>query len=83
MSVRISIITITFNSEKTLEQTIKSIVGQGYENLEYIIIDGGSKDGTLDIINKYRDNISFIINGYYNNTLGSNEELIIFCEILL
>ena len=61
MSIKISIITITYNSEKTLEQTIKSVVGQGYENLEYIIIDGGSKDETLDIVNRYRDKIAVVV----------------------
>jgi len=61
MSINISIITITYNSEKTLEQTIKSIVGQGYNNLEYIIIDGGSKDGTLDIVNRYKDKIAVVV----------------------
>ena len=47
---KVSVITITFNSENTLERAIKTIIDQRYENLEYIIVDGGSKDGTLDII---------------------------------
>ena len=58
---RISIITVTFNAEKVLEETIKSILAQTYKNIEYIVIDGGSKDGTLDIVNKYRDKISYFI----------------------
>ena len=61
MSARVSVITVTFNSEKTLEQTIKSVIEQGYDNLEYIIIDGGSKDGTLDIVNRYRNKINVVI----------------------
>ena len=61
MGVKISIITITFNSEKTLEQTIQSVVNQGYDNLEYIIIDGGSKDNTLEIVEKFRDNIAIVV----------------------
>ncbi len=52
---KISIITITYNSEKTLERTIRSVAEQDYENLEYIIVDGGSTDGTLDIIRKHQD----------------------------
>lgn len=61
MKPKISIITITYNSEKTLESTIQSVINQGYENLEYLIIDGGSKDHTLDIVNKYRNHISYFV----------------------
>lgn len=50
---KITIITVTCNSEKFLERAIRSIADQEYPNLEYIIVDGGSKDGTLDIIKKY------------------------------
>ena len=55
----ISVITVCLNSEKYLEETIKSVVGQTYQNIEYIIIDGGSTDGTLDIIKKYRNRIAY------------------------
>ena len=57
----ISIVTISFNSEQYLEQTIQSVMNQTYQNIEYIIIDGASKDGTLDIIKKHEDNISYWI----------------------
>ena len=53
----ITIITVVFNSEKYLEDAIKSVINQTYPNVEYIIIDGGSTDGTLDIIRKYEDKI--------------------------
>lgn len=56
-----SIITVCRNSEKTIEQTIKSVLGQTFKNLEYIIIDGASDDNTLSIINKYRDQIDVVI----------------------
>jgi len=48
-----SIITISFNSEKTIERTIQSVLAQTYKDYEYIIVDGASKDGTLDIIKKF------------------------------
>ncbi len=59
MEPKISVITISYNSSKTIEQTIKSVLEQNYSNLEYIIIDGGSKDGTVDIIKKYQDKITY------------------------
>jgi glycosyltransferase involved in cell wall biosynthesis len=50
----ISIITVAFNSEKTIERTIKSVLNQTYKNFEYIIIDGGSTDKTNEIIQRYK-----------------------------
>lgn len=58
---KISIITITYNSEKHLEEAILSVINQPYENKEYIVIDGGSTDCTLDIVNKYRDRIAYFV----------------------
>lgn len=54
----ISILTVVYNGAKTLEQTIQSVTNQTYSNVEYIIIDGGSTDGTLDLIKKHKKNIS-------------------------
>ena len=61
MQPKLSIITITYNSAKTVEETIQSVISQEYPNLEYLIIDGASKDSTLDIVNKYREKIDIVI----------------------
>lgn len=53
-NVKVSIITPCLNSEKTIRQTIESVLNQTYQNIEYILIDGGSKDATIDIIRKYQ-----------------------------
>ena len=57
---KISVITVVLNNKSTIEETIKSVLNQKYPNLEYIIIDGGSTDGTLDIINKYNEQIDYL-----------------------
>jgi glycosyltransferase len=59
--MKVSIITISYNSAETIEDTIKSVVSQDYPNIEYIIIDGASKDETLSIVDKYKDKISQVI----------------------
>lgn len=51
--MKISIVTVCYNAEQVIEETIKSVLKQTYQNIEYIIVDGASKDGTLDIIRKY------------------------------
>jgi len=55
----ITIITSVLNGEKYLEETILSVINQRYKNIEYIIVDGGSTDGTIDIIKKYENSIDF------------------------
>jgi glycosyltransferase involved in cell wall biosynthesis len=55
----ISIITVVYNGAASIEDTIVSVIRQTYENVEYIIIDGLSTDGTIDIIKKYEDTIDF------------------------
>ncbi|MDE0186952.1 MAG: glycosyltransferase family 2 protein [Candidatus Poribacteria bacterium] len=55
----VSVITICLNAEKTLEQTIQSVINQTYNPIEFLIIDGGSTDSTLDIIRKYDNQIDY------------------------
>ncbi len=57
----ISIITVVYNSKKTIEQTIRSVLNQSYSKIEYIIIDGESNDGTMQIVSKYKDKIAHVI----------------------
>jgi glycosyltransferase involved in cell wall biosynthesis len=56
-----SIITVVLNNNKHIEKTIKSVLSQNNNNFEYIIVDGGSTDGTLQIIDKYKKKITKII----------------------
>lgn len=67
---KISIVTVCYNAVETIEETILSVLNQTYKEIEYIIIDGGSKDGTTDIIKNYENKISFWIsesdNGIYD-----------------
>ena len=68
--MRYSIITINFNDKEGLSRTIKSVIDQTFKDFEYIIIDGGSTDGSVDIIKQYADHISYWISekdkGVYN-----------------
>lgn len=66
----VSVITVVYNNVSMIEKTICSVINQSYKNIEYIIIDGGSSDGTLEIINKYRNKIAHFVSerdhGIYN-----------------
>lgn len=70
MNPKVSIITVCYNSERTIEDTLQSVLNQSYPNIEYIVIDGVSTDNTLSIINKYKDKITTIVsekdNGIYD-----------------
>ncbi|MGZ3758006.1 MAG: glycosyltransferase family 2 protein [Mucilaginibacter sp.] len=60
-NLKISLVTVTYNSDTTIERCIKSVIAQDYDNIEYIIIDGGSTDQTLNIISKYRQYITVLV----------------------
>ncbi len=68
--MKVSIITVVYNNAKTIRSAINSVLSQSYNEIEYIIVDGASTDGTLEIINEYRDKISVIVsekdNGIYD-----------------
>ena len=67
--LKVSIITVCLNSVNTIEQTIQSVLNQTYKDIEYIVIDGGSNDGTCEIIEKYKNQITYYVsepdNGIY------------------
>ena len=54
-----SIITITYNAVRLVEQTLLNVLSQSYPNIEYIVIDGGSTDGTVDIIRRYESGLAY------------------------
>ncbi|MCY3022916.1 MAG: glycosyltransferase family 2 protein [Planctomycetota bacterium] len=55
----LSIVTVVYNGQATLERTLRSVLGQTYPNIEHIIIDGGSTDGTLEIVQRYDDQLAY------------------------
>jgi glycosyltransferase involved in cell wall biosynthesis len=65
-----SIVTVIYNAKAELEKTIQSVVNQNFDSFEYLVIDGGSIDGSLEVVNKYKNSIDFIIsepdNGIYD-----------------
>ena len=63
ISPAVSVVTVVLNRAACIERTIQSVIGQSYGRIEYIVIDGGSRDGTKDVIERYRDKISFWSSG--------------------
>ncbi|HIZ91804.1 MAG TPA: glycosyltransferase [Candidatus Bacteroides merdavium] len=58
---KFSVITVCYNAEATIEDTIQSVISQTYHHVEYIIVDGASKDRTMDIVNRYRERIAIVV----------------------
>jgi len=58
---KLSVITVVFNNVKDIERTLNSVLGQSYPNIEYIIVDGGSTDGTMEILSTYKDRFALLI----------------------
>lgn len=69
-NLTISVVTVVYNAQNTITKCIESVMGQKFNNIQHIIIDGGSTDGTLSIINKYREKIAIVVsepdNGIYD-----------------
>ena len=70
----ISVITVSLNSEKTIEKTIQSVLNQNYDNVEFIIIDGKSSDQTFEIIKKYETKLDLYIDTNKNKIQVKIEE---------
>jgi glycosyltransferase involved in cell wall biosynthesis len=68
--MKVSIVTVSYNAVSTIEQTIQSVLNQNYDNIEYVVIDGQSTDGTREIIEKYKDRLDYYVsepdNGIYD-----------------
>lgn len=66
----VTVVTVVFNNKQTIGKCIESVLGQTYSNIEYIVIDGASKDGTLDVIKQYEEHLDYIVSepddGIYN-----------------
>lgn len=58
---KFSVITVCYNAEATIEDTIQSVISQTYHHVEYIIVDGASKDRTMGIVNRYREHIAIVV----------------------
>ncbi len=59
--MKVSVITVVYNAADTIEDTIKSVIEQDYDEIEHIVIDGGSTDDTMDVVNRYREHLAVVL----------------------
>ena len=68
--MKITVVTVVYNAVDTIEDTINSVIAQDHDDIEHIVIDGGSTDGTMDVVNQYREHLAVVIsepdNGIYD-----------------
>ncbi len=76
----ISVVTVVFNGASQIEKTIQSIINQKYKKIQYIIIDGGSTDKTIEIIEKYKDKIDVFISESDNGIYDAMNKALPFCK---
>jgi len=77
--MKISIITVVYNNEKTIKEAMQSVLSQTYEDIEYVIIDGKSKDNTVNLINDYKENLGYFISEKDNGLYDAMNKGIIAC----
>ncbi|MEO8734058.1 MAG: glycosyltransferase family 2 protein [Flavobacteriales bacterium] len=76
----VSIVTVVFNGVATIERTIRSVLEQDWPNVEYIIVDGGSTDGTLDILRRYEDRLALWVSGKDSGIYDAMNKGIALCS---
>ncbi len=75
----ISVVTVVLNGRQTLERCVKSVISQTYSSIEYIVVDGGSKDGTMDIIKQYDKAIDYWVSEKDNGLYHAMNKAVLFC----
>lgn len=77
--MKISIVTVVYNNEKTIQDAIQSVLGQSYGNIEYVIIDGNSKDKTVKLISDYKDQLGYFVSEKDNGLYDAMNKGILAC----
>lgn len=77
--MKISIVTVVYNNEKTIQDAIQSVLGQSYGNIEYVIIDGNSQDKTVNMIKDYKDQLGYFVSEKDNGLYDAMNKGILAC----